>query len=83
MDSDTVRRGTVAHRILEGESIIAVVEGDTLDIIVSCKEDAGKLHALFHTPVAVTLEVAEPLEVSIFEQVQERIRPRIEIEPTS
>ncbi len=83
MDSDTARRGTVEHRILEGDSIIAVVEGDTLDIVVSCKEDAGKLDEPVPYALAITLEVAEPLEVSIFEQVQERIRPRIEIEPRS
>ena len=81
MDSDTARRGTVEHRIFEGESIIAVVEGDTLDITVSCKEDAGKLDESVPYALAVTLEVAEPLEVSIFEQVRERIRPRIEVEP--
>ena len=81
IDSDTARRGTVEHRVLEGESIIAVVEGDTLDITVSCKENAGKLDEPVPYALAVTLEVAEPLEVSIFEQVQERIRPRIEIEP--
>jgi hypothetical protein len=81
MDSKTASRGTVEHRILEGESIIAVVEGDALEITVSCKEDAGKLDGPVPYALAVTLEVAEPLEVSIFEQVQEQIRPRIEVEP--
>jgi hypothetical protein len=80
IDSDTARRGTVEHRILEGESVIAIVDGDALDITVSCKEDAGGLNGAVPYAIAVTLEVAQPLEVSIFQQVRERIRPRVEIE---
>ncbi|MFV1967514.1 MAG: S8 family peptidase [Pirellulaceae bacterium] len=79
VDSDTARRGTVEHRILEGQRIIAPEEGDTLDITVSCKEDAGGLDWAMPYAIAVTLEVAEPLEVSIFEQVRERIRQPVEI----
>jgi hypothetical protein len=81
IDSDTARRGTVEHRILEGESVVAIVDGDTLDLTVSCKEDAGGLGGSVPYALAVTLEVAEALDVSIFEQVRDRIRPRIEIEP--
>lgn len=80
IDSATARRGTVEHRILAGERIIAPEEGETLDITVSCKEDAGGIDGAVPYAIAVTLEVAEPLEVSIFEQVRERIRPRVEIE---
>lgn len=81
IDSDTARRGTVEHRVLEGEKAIAYADGDTLDITVNCKEDASGLNNAVPYAIAVMLEVAEPLEVSIFEQVRERIRPRIEIEP--
>lgn len=81
IDSNTARRGTVEHRVLEGESVVAIVEGDTLDITVSCKEDAGGLEDPIPYALAATLEVGEPLEVGIFEQVRERVRPRIEIEP--
>jgi hypothetical protein len=80
IDSDTARRGTVEHRVLEGESVIAVVDQDALDITVSCKEDAGALDERVPYALAVTLEVAEPLEVSIFEQIRDRIRERVEIQ---
>jgi hypothetical protein len=81
VDSDTARRGTVEHRILEGERVVAFDDGEELEVTVSCKSDAGKLDASVPYALAVTLEVAEPLEVSIFQQVRDRIRPRIEIEP--
>jgi len=80
IDSDTARRGTVEHRVLEGENVIAVVDGDALDITVSCKDDAGALEERVPYALAVTLEVAEPLEVSIFEQIRNRIRQRVGID---
>jgi hypothetical protein len=81
MDSDTARRGTVEHRVLEGTSVLAVEEGDVLDVLVSCKEDAsGLIHPIPYA-LAVTLEVAEPLGVSIFDQIRDRIRPRVGIKP--
>lgn len=79
IDSDTARRGTVEHRILEGSKIIAPEEGDTLDITISCKEDAGGLDGAVPYAIAVTLEIAEPLEVSIFEQVRGQVRHRVDI----
>lgn len=81
VDSDTARRGTVEHRILEGERVVAFDDGEELEVTVSCKSDAGKLDVSVPYALAVTLEVAEPLEVSIFQQLRDRIRPRIEIEP--
>lgn len=81
VDSDTARRGTVEHRILEGEKVAAFGDGEDLEVTVNCKSDAGQLNASVPYALAVTLEVAEPLEVSIFDQVRSRIRPRIEIEP--
>ena len=81
VSSDTAQRGTVEHRILEGERVVAFDDDEDLVITVSCKSDAGKLTSSVPYALAVTLEVAELLEVSIFEQVRDRIRPRIEIEP--
>lgn len=81
VDADAARRGTVEHRVLEGDGLLAVVEGDTLDITISCKEDGGEFEGPIPYAMAVTLEVAEALEVSIYEQVRELIRQRVQIEP--
>lgn len=82
IDSDTARRGTVEHRILEGDGVLAVTEDEVLEVTVSCREDAGGLN---NEPVpyalAVTLEVAEPLDVSIYEQVRDAIRPVVLVRP--
>jgi len=81
IDSDTARRGTVEHRVMEGEAAVAIVEGDVLDITVSCKPDAGGLAEEVPYALAVTLEVAEPLAVSIFQEMHQRIRRRVEVLP--
>jgi hypothetical protein len=82
MDTDTARRGSVEHRVIDGTRVLAVVEGETMDLTVSCTADAGELQESIPYALAVTLEVAEPLGVSILEQIRDRIRPRVEVEPT-
>jgi hypothetical protein len=79
VDKPSARRGTVEHRVLEGERVVAFDENEELEIKVSCRSDAGKLTDPVPYAIAITLEVAEPFEVSIFEEVRERIRPRVEI----
>ena len=44
-----------------------------LEIIVACKADAGELAESIPYAFAVSLEIAEPLDVSIYERVRERI----------
>lgn len=81
LDADTSRRGTVEHRIFEGNRVKTFIDGDTLSVKVNCMEHAGELTE--HVPYAlvVTLEVAESLDLPIYNEIRERIRPRIEIEP--
>jgi hypothetical protein len=79
VDADSSRRGTVEHRVLEGNRVVAFGEDDVLEITVSCKSDAGRLREPVPYALAATLEVAEPLEVSIFEQISNRVRQRIDL----
>ena len=79
VDADSSRRGTVEHRVFEGNRVIAMGEDDILEFTVSCKSDAGRLRDEVPYAFAVTLEVAEPLGVSIFDQVRNRVRQRIDL----
>lgn len=81
IDSNASRRGTVEHRVLAGKRILAIVEGDAMEIVVNCKADAAGLDQAVPYCLAVTLELAQPLDVSIFEQVRDRLRPRVEVTP--
>lgn len=70
-DHDSVTRGTIQHEILEGRSAIAINMGDTIPIQVNCRPDGTtRLPALIPYALMVSLEVAEPIGVSIYDQSQ-------------
>ncbi|HVC98850.1 MAG TPA: S8 family peptidase [Pirellulales bacterium] len=80
LDANATSRGTVQHRVFEGNRVLAFDDGGTLPVQVSCREDAGKLTDAVPYALAVTLEVAEPLGVSIYDEIRDRIRPRVQID---
>jgi len=79
LDSDTARRGTVEHRVFEGEKVRGFIENQQLSIKVSCKDGAGKCVEEVPYALAVTLEVAEGLDMPIYQEIAERIRPKVEV----
>lgn len=77
-DARAVQRGTVQHEIFEGDMAAAFIEGNTLSIKVSCREDAGGLRQLeIPYTIAVTLEVAEGIDIPIYTEVRDRLRTLI------
>jgi len=81
VDADGAQRGTVEHRIFEGKKATVVEEGAGLNIDVNCTSDAGDLTDEIPYAVAVSLEVMEPVVVSIYQEVQDRLRQRVGIRP--
>ena len=77
----TVRRGTVQHEVMEGERAAAFADGDSLDVRVNCKADAGELPDDVPYALVVTLEAAPMVGVAIYEEVAARIRPRVAVTP--
>lgn len=76
LDARAARRGTVEHRILTGIRATPIGDEATLGIRVNCKAEAGKLVDRIPYALAVTIEVAEPLAVSIYDEIAGRIRTR-------
>ena len=75
INDDETRRGTIQHRVFEGDSATAFVDGATLSITVNCKENAGKLIEQIPYALAVTLEIADPIGPAIYNEIRDRIRP--------
>lgn len=74
-DARAVQRGTVQHEIFEGDTAAAFIEGDKLTIKVNCREDAGGLRQTeIPYTLAVTLEVAEGIDIPIYSEVRDRLR---------
>ena len=82
MDADwqAVRRGTVQHEVFEGESAEPFIDGDTIEIKINCKKDAGDIVNPIPYGLAVSLEVSEGVNISIYDEIRARIRPPIQIQ---
>jgi hypothetical protein len=74
LDAQTARRGTLEHRIWQGEHAVPFVDGATLEISVNCKDDAGKLDVQVPYAIAVSLEVGVNSNVEVYEQIRARLR---------
>lgn len=82
-DWQQVRGGTVQHEILEGDAAVPIVEGDSLVFTVNCKADAGRLLPATRFGLCATLEVAEELQLPLYQQVREQIAPRAQVHTTT
>lgn len=69
-DWQAVQRGTLQHEILEGEEAGVFVDGESLEIQVSCRASAGALDDEIPYALATTLEIAEELDVDIYDEVR-------------
>ncbi len=78
-DWQHVQRGTVQHEILEGNDAIVFSDGDELVFKVNCAEDGGKLLTAVPFALCVTLETGEGIDLPIYQEIQERVRPRVGI----
>ena len=77
-----VQRGTLQHEILEGERADPFVEGAHLEIQVSCRSAAGILEEEVPYAIATTLEVAEELNIDIYDEVRTAVHAaQIVVEP--
>jgi hypothetical protein len=72
-DSYSTRRGTVQHEIFEGENAVAILDGDTLQIKVNCRKDAHKIINPVAYGLVVSLEVAEGIDLPIYNEIREKV----------
>lgn len=75
-----VKRGTVQHEILEGEQAVPYIQGNNLVVKVNCKEDAGGLNDEVPYALVVSLEVAEGVDIRVYQEIRDAIRPRVHIQ---
>lgn len=78
-DWRTARRGTVQHEVFEGERAVAIADNENLTIKVNCRKDAGRIQEAVAYGLAVSLEVAEGIDIAVYDEVRTRIASAIEI----
>jgi hypothetical protein len=81
-DWRAVRRGTVQHEVLEAQrGAINIAPDGALQIPVTCQADAGPLDQAIDYAMAVTLEVEAGVNTRLYDEIRERIRPRVPVRP--
>jgi len=81
-DWRAVRRGTVQHEVLEAQrGAINIAPDGVLQIPVTCQVDAGPVDEAVDYAMAITLEVAAGANTRIYDEIRERIRPRVPVQP--
>ena len=80
-DHNQVLRGTVQHEIVEGENQIGAYQDDGHILLhVTCKKDATEsLDYAIPYGLAVTLEVAEGVDIPIYQQIRAKIKPQVAV----
>ena len=74
---DAVQRGTVQHEVLKGHKAVDYQDGDAMEIKVNCRADAAETTPPIRYALAVTLEIPESVNISIYQEVQQRLRVRV------
>jgi hypothetical protein len=81
VDFRSAQRGTVQHEVLEGErEAMAFVDGNRFVCKVNCKEDAGPFHQKVKFALCVSVEVGVGSNINVYEQIRERIAPRVPVQ---
>lgn len=73
VDWRAVRRGTVQHEVFEGDRAMPFADGDGLTIKVNCRQEAEKIASPVPYGLVVSLEVAEGVDIAIYQEVRQRI----------
>jgi hypothetical protein len=78
-DWKAVKRGTIQHEVFEGDRAVAITDDQNLTIKVNCRKDAAKIQEPVHYGLVVTLEVAQGIDIPIYEEIRTRIATSIEV----
>nr|WP_246867962.1 S8 family peptidase [Rhizobacter sp. SG703] len=74
-----LRLGTVHHEVFDGARAVPVDDETYLSVRVNCLADAGRIVDPVKFALCVSLEVAEGVAIPIYEQMRERVAPRVDI----
>lgn len=80
-EAKTATRGTLQHEIFEGDDASAFVDGDMIQIKVNRTADATSFKGDIPYALIVSLEVANGIPMSIYEEIKDRISIPIAVRP--
>jgi len=82
-DGRAARRGTLQHEVFEGQRAAAYLDGESCEIQVNCRAEAGALEEAVPYALAMTLEIGDEIGIPIYDEVRARVHAaRITVTPT-
>lgn len=78
-DHHAVRKGTIQHEILEDNKVISDTSALNVKVKVNCKDDTGFLQKTVPYAILVTLEIAEAVDISIYEEIRSTVTTKVPI----
>lgn len=73
-----VRRGTLQHEIFDGEDLLVLSEDRSLEIKVNCKSDACNIKEPLKYSLAITLEIADGVDIQLYQHIQTVLQESIQ-----
>lgn len=77
------KKGTLQHEVFVGQNAVAFEDDESIAIRVTCKKDAKAFSYLIPYSIAVTLEVAEEIDIPIYQEVRDKLLTPIIVEQSS
>ena len=74
-DHRAAQRGTVQHQVFEDRGATSIGNEDAITIKVNCRNDASESSTSVSYGLMTTLEVAEKLDVAVYEEIRLRVEP--------
>ena len=71
------------HEVLEGNRAVPYQDGENIIIKVNCRADAGDIKEPIRYGLAVTLEVAEDVNIPVYQEIRNRLSIRVPVQSTS
>ena len=78
-----VKKGTLQHEVFVGQNAVAFEDDESIAIRVTCKKDAQAFSYLIPYSIAVTLEIAEEIDIPIYQEVRDKLLTPIIVEQNS
>ena len=78
-DWKIARNGTIQHEVFEGNLAAVFADSETMLVKVNCRADAGSLNEIVRYGLLITIEVAEELNIPVYNEIVNRIRPSVEV----
>lgn len=75
-----LRQGTLHHEVFEQSRAVPILDGAFLSVRVNCVAEAGRIDEPVEFALCVSLEIGEGVDLPIYQEIRERVAPRVAVQ---